>query len=86
MEEKEKIKGLPTKERIYAQVEQMDLKHIKRAFGRGWKKTQEHYGADLETFVQAVHEIHGKQIRERLEKTTDRKEKKVLKRVLRPIH
>lgn len=85
MEEEEKIKGLPTKERIYAQVEQMDLKRIKRAFGRDWKKMQEHYGADLGIFIQAVQEIHGEQIRKELEKAANKKEKKVLRRILSSI-
>ena len=82
VEEKEKIRGLPVRERIYAKVKQMDLKQIKRAFKRDWKKTQDYYGTDLEIFTKAVQEIHGEQIRKRLEETTDKKEKKVLRRIL----
>jgi CRISPR-associated protein Cmr6 len=72
VEEEEKIKGLPTEERIYAHVEQMDLKQTQKAFGRDWKKTREYYGADLEIFIRAVQEIHGEHIRKELEKRTDR--------------
>jgi CRISPR-associated protein Cmr6 len=84
VEEEEKIKGLPTKERIYAHVEQMDLKQIKKAFGKNRKKTREDYGEDLGIFIQAIQEIHGEQIREKLEKVTDKNERKAMKRILRP--
>ena len=79
-EDQKRIEQLSPEERIREKVQKMDLKQIKKAFGRNWNKTQKR--EDFETFKQAAKEIHGEEIKALLEKSNDKKEKKILRRIL----